>query len=215
MHYYFDETSGRMTMMYGWTKMPVASEPWNYMSIYPKFYESLHVGSNTFTVYSHFSEGITVIIEMDVSASGAAYISTFFPMNPVNEPIPLGEAFMFFDQLTIEYGLLTSNVTMTIILPPSMDLSTMEVIFYAYNMSGTEEWDPAPPDFYIDSVTYNYAENTIILEMPTFPFGLISAMAYIDTGDGGFEIPGYDIFLVSFLVIIISGIVVKKIRKKK
>jgi len=51
--------------------------------------------------------------------------------------------------------------------------------------------------------------------MPTFPFGLISAMAFIDAENLPPEIPGYNIFLISLLAVIISGIVVKKIHKKK
>ena len=82
-------------------------------------------------------------------------------------------------------------------------------------MSGTEEWDPAPPEFYIDSVTYNFAANSIILEMPTFPFGLISAMGYIDSEDLPPEIPGYDLFLMSLMIVIVSSLLIKKIRKKK
>lgn len=36
MHYYFDETSGLVTMMYGWGKIPVPGAEWTYMSYYPK-----------------------------------------------------------------------------------------------------------------------------------------------------------------------------------
>jgi hypothetical protein len=169
---------------------------------------------NTFATSTNFPSGVTVTLEMNVNNTGAAYISTFFPMNPLDEPLPLGTAFAFFDQLMINYSLIISNITMTINLPTSIDLATIRFLFYAYNMSGTEEWDSPPPEFYIDSVTYNLATNSITIEMPTFPFGLISAMAYIDTTDLPPEIPGYNIFLISLLIIITSGIVVKKIRKK-
>jgi len=215
LHFYFDEISGRMTMMYGWTKMPFPGSEWSYMSVYPKFYQALHSGTNTFTVSSYFPSGITVTIEMDVIGSDSAYISTFFPMNPVDEPLPLGTYFAFFDQLLINYSSIIGNVTMTITLPSSIDLSSVVFLFYAYNMSGTEEWDPAPPEFYLTSVTYNFATNSIIIEMPTFPFGLISAMGYIDTEDLPPEIPGFNIFLISLMIVVISGIVIKKLHKKR
>ena len=62
-------------------------------------------------------------------------------MNPVDEPLPLGTAFAFFDQLTTNYSLISGNITMTIILPSTIDLTSVGFLFYAYNMSGTEQWD--------------------------------------------------------------------------
>ncbi|MFW9999135.1 MAG: hypothetical protein ACFE88_03380 [Candidatus Hermodarchaeota archaeon] len=215
LNYYFDETSGRMTMMYGWAKMPIPGEDWTYMSIYPKFYHPLTVGTNTFSVGSYHPSGITVNIEMYVNSPGGAYIATYYPMNPVNEPLPVGESFAFFDQLMTNFSSIVGNITMTIILPPSIDLSTIGFFFYAYNMSGSDKWDPAPPEFYLTSVTYNFASNSIIIEMPPFPFGLISAMAYIDSEELPGEIPGYNIFLISLMIVAISGILIRKIRKNK
>ncbi len=214
LNYYFDETSGKMTMMHGWAKMPIPGEDWTYMSIYPKSYQALHSGTNVFSVSTNFPTGLVVNIEVEVSGSNSAYISTFFPMNPVDEDLPLGEAFAFFDQLMINHSAIIGNVTMTMILPSSIDLSTVGFFFYAYNMSGTEEWDPAPPEFYATSVIYNFATNTITIQMPTFPFGLISAMAYLDSEDLPPEIPGYDLFLISMLVIMISGLLIRKFHKK-
>lgn len=214
LNFQFDETSGEVTMMHGWSKMPFPGSEWSYMSVYPKFYHPLHVGTNTFAVSTNFPSGATVTIEMTLTGSGAAYVSTFFPMNPVDEPLPVGTAFAFFDQLMVNHTLIYGNITMTITLPPSIDLSTVGFFFFAYNMSGTEEWDSPPPEFYIDSVTYNFAANSIEIEMQSFPFGLISAMAFIDSEDLPPEIPGYDLFLMSLLIIMVSGILVKKIRKK-
>ncbi|MFW9902160.1 MAG: hypothetical protein ACFFDY_12920, partial [Candidatus Thorarchaeota archaeon] len=131
------------------------------------------------------------------------------------EELPLGTAFAFFDQLMINYSAIVGNVTMTMIIPSSIDLSTVGFFFYAYNMSGTEQWDPAPPEFYATSVIYNLVANTITIQMPTFPFGLISAMAYLDSEDLPPEIPGYDLFFLSLAIITVSAILVKKIHKKK
>ena len=214
LHFQFDETSGRVTMMHGWSKMPFPGSEWGYMSVYPKFYHALHPGTNTFLVSTNFPSGVTVTMEMDVLGSGAAYISTFFPMNPINEPLPVGTAFAFFDQLMTNFSLISGNITMTITLPSTIDLSTVAFFFFAYNMSGTEEWDTPPPEFYLDSVTYNFVTNSITIEMPPLHIGLISAMAFIDSENLPPEIPGYNIFLMSMLIVIVSGIVVKKMRKK-
>jgi hypothetical protein len=138
-------------------------------------------------------------------------------MNPVNVSLPAGTPIAFFDQLFANYTLITNNITMTIILPPSIDLDEMVFLFYAFNMSGTLEWDAAPPEFYTNSVTYLNATNTIIIEMEPFMFskGILSAMAYISIEDLVAEIPGYDLFLMSLMVVIVSSLIIKKIRKKK
>ena len=84
-------------------------------------------------------------------------------------------------------------------------------------MSGTNEWDSPPPEFYIDSVTYNFVLNTITIEMPAWDRGVISAMAYFsieDIPDTVEEIPGYNIFFLSLMMIIVSGLVIRKVRKK-
>ncbi|MFX1489602.1 MAG: hypothetical protein ACFFBI_10670, partial [Promethearchaeota archaeon] len=113
------------------------------------------------------------------------------------------------------------NVTMTITLPTSIDVSTMVVFFYAFNMSGMNDWSEAPPDFYANYVTIDAGTNSIIIKMEPFMFnkGIISAMAYM-TGEEGEEeiieeIPGYDLYLISFLVIIASALLIRKIRKKR
>lgn len=154
-------------------------------------------------------------IEMDVSNWGAALISNFFPMNPVNESLPQGVAFAFFDQLLINHTLVTGNITMTITLPTSIVLNSVLFIFYAFNMSGTLKWDAAPPEFYQYGVSYNYLTNSITIEMPAYFLanGIISAMAYFSE-EFPPEIPGYDIFLISMLLIITSAVLLKTKRKR-
>ena len=106
---------------------------------------------------------------------------------------------------------------MTITLPTSMYVSTMILFFYAINMSGTHEWDEAPPDFYVDSVTIDVGTNSLIIEMDSSMItkGVISAMAYMTGEEVLEEIPGYDLYLISFLIIIASAILIRKIRKKR
>ncbi|MFW9999136.1 MAG: hypothetical protein ACFE88_03385 [Candidatus Hermodarchaeota archaeon] len=51
------------------------------------------------------------------------------------------------------------------------------------------------------------------------PYMVLSAIAYQpiepSDGDGTPKIPGYNIFLISFMIIITSGILIKNLRKKK
>ena len=58
LNFYFDDTSSKMTMMYGWAKMPIPGEEWTYMSVYPKFYQALHSSTSVFTISTNFPSGL-------------------------------------------------------------------------------------------------------------------------------------------------------------
>jgi hypothetical protein len=134
----------------------------------------------------------------------------------VNVSLPNGTILAYFDQLFTDYGMILGNITMTITLPSSIDVTNIIPLFYAFNMSGTLEWDEAPPDFYDDYVTLDATTNSIILEMDPSMFsrGIISGLSYLLISEVLEEIPGYNIFLVSFLVIIVSALIIRKRRKK-
>ncbi|MEE9574159.1 MAG: hypothetical protein V3W20_13980, partial [Candidatus Neomarinimicrobiota bacterium] len=219
LNFHFDENSGRVNMMYGWSKNPGPVSKWMYMSIYPKFHQTLTPGSNSFTLNTDFPSGATVDVDVNIgpASAGAALIYNYFPKNPVNVSIPEGEVLAYVDQLYANYTAISGNVTMTITLPPSIDVNKMVFFFYAFNMSGTLEWDPAPPDFYINSVNIDNATNSIIIEMEPIMLskGIISAMAYTSIEEILQEIPGYDLFLMSLMIIIVSSLVIKKVRRKK
>lgn len=215
MHMYFDEASGRVEMMYGWMKQPFGMSEWEYMSIYPKFVKALVSGSNSFTMDTDFPTGVTVDVDVTTTGTGAAYIYNQFSMNPVNVTIPNGTVSTYFDMLFTNDSLISGNITLTIHIPTSIDLTRVLFFFYAFNMSGTEEWDAAPPEFYVDSVTYNFVQNTITIIMPPWDRGVVSAMAFFDLdAEPPVEIPGYNIFFLSMMILIVSGLVIRKVRKK-
>jgi len=182
LNFYFDETSGRVTMMSGWMKQPTPGSDWNYMSIYPKFYKALTPGSNPFTLSTDFPSGITVSMDVDVSIGGpdAALIYNYFTMNPVNVSVPEGTPLGFFDQLLINWSLISGNITMTVTLPLSIDIDEIILFLYAFNMSGSMNWDSAPPEFYANYVTFDNLTNSMIYKMEPNMFfkGIMSAMSY-------------------------------------
>lgn len=214
LYFYFDEVSGRMTMMYGWGNMPVPGAEWNYMTYYPKFYRALSFGTNSFTMNSDFITDMTVTVELDVSLGGATpeYIYNFLSMNPVNVSVPEGTALAYFDQLITYYALIDGNITMTMTLPSSIDLNNIELRFYAYNMSGTLEWDEAPPEFY-STIIYDYGTNSFTIETPVWPWGTISAVSYISAPAEEPIIPGYNVLIFVIGIIVISALLIKWKRK--
>lgn len=214
----FDPTSGRIIMMHGWMNTPIPGSEWTYASMYPKFNEALSTGINQFTLQSDFMLDITVDIELNVSIGGPTpqYIYSVIPFNPVNITLPNGTALVFFDQLITNYGLIDGNITFTITFPSSIDLSQTKLFFFAFNMSGTNQWDSPPPEFY-DAIIYDYGSNSIIFEVePWGPNGMISAFAYIDLSQVP-GIPGYEpIFIFGFIIVAILSIITitrKRIKK--
>ncbi|MHA2186041.1 MAG: Loki-CTERM sorting domain-containing protein, partial [Promethearchaeota archaeon] len=101
-------------------------------------------------------------------------------------------------------------------LPSSINVTNIIPLFYAYNMSGSLDWSGAPSSFYDESVILDAATNSIILHMnkTMFSKGIISGLSYVLIEEVLQEIPGYDIFLMSFLVIIVSALIIRKRRKK-
>ena len=215
LNFYFDEASGKVTMMYGWGNMPVPGSEWQYMSYYPKFYRALSFGTNSFTMNSDFITDMTVTVELDVSIGGATpeYIYNFLSMNPVNVSVPEGTALAYFDQLITNWDLVDGNITMTMTLPSSIDLNDIELQFYAYNMSGTLEWDEAPSEFY-DAIIYDYSTNSFTIETPAWPWGVISAISYISVeAEEEPIIPGYNVLIFVIGIIAISALLIKWKRK--
>jgi hypothetical protein len=227
-NFHFDETTGRLEMMYGWIKQPAPGEEWHHMSIYPKFYEELSAGTTHHIVaQTDFLTGMIVgmDITVDPGIPGSALVSNYFPMNPINISIPEGTPLAFFDQLLINWSYITTNITITITFPSSIDIDEIIFYFYAYNMSGTLEWDEAPPEYYDNYVTFNSLTNSItyLMEpewysaqrlMQNGSLGFISAIAYKTIEEALEEIPGYNLFFLSMMIIIVSGLVIRKIRKK-
>ncbi|MFX1314090.1 MAG: hypothetical protein ACFFHD_16000, partial [Promethearchaeota archaeon] len=214
LYFYFDEVSGRVTMMYGWANTPGPGEEWHYLSYYPKFYRALSTGSNSFTMNSDFITDMTVTVNLNVSVGGPTpdYIYNFLPYNPVNVSVPEGTPLAYFDQLITNWMLINGNITMTMTLPPSIDLNDIELRFYAFNMSGTLQWDEAPPEIY-NQITYDYGTNSFTIETPPWPWDVISAISYVSVPAEEPIIPGYNVLIFVIGIIVISALILKWKRK--
>ena len=209
LSYYFDIPSGQLNMMSGWAKLPVSGTDWSYMSYYTKKNVTLSTGVNQFSLESNFNLDIQVDVELNVSvgAPNPEYIYSVLPFNPANSTLPNGTALVFFDQLITHYGLISGNITFTITFPSSIDLNQVELIFFAFNMSGTEQWDQPPPEFY-DAIIYDYSTNSITFEVqPWGPQAILSAFAYIDLSQFP-GIPAYDpILIFSFSILALIALI--------
>jgi len=215
---HFDETTGRMTYLGGDNMM---GPDWFYMSVYPEYIVHLDTGTtNYFILQSDFSIDATVIVNIDTATGGPGvdYLYALLPFNPIGIPLPNGTALLYMDTKITDHTQIVGNVSMTVGLPSSLDLSTLEIFLYAWNMSGTSEWDEPPPDFWY-LVTFDYSANSITFEFPMdSPWAVISAMSYQvreEPEDGQPEIPGFDLYFISLLIVVISAIVIKRKLKRK
>ena len=99
---------------------------------------------------------------------------------------------------------------MTITFPSHLDLNNMEIFLFAYNMSGTYEWDEAPPEVYT-AIIYDYGANSLTLEIPAWgPMSVISAISYNPIEAEEPSIPGYNPLILMISVITIVGFLIKK-----
>ncbi len=183
LHFYFDGAAGKVHYIGGWNYMGA----WVYMSIYPKYIETLSTGLNVFTFQSDLVTDITSTVTVTTSGSGVEYIFAVLSHNPVNESLPIGTPLWYFDQLIINSSLITGNITMTVTFPWSIDLSMVDLHFFAWDMGGTLEWTEPSPEVY-DAIIYNYVTNSIIIENPPIPFPIISAISYENVPPGSFSL---------------------------
>ena len=209
LSFYFDVPTGRTIMMDGWMTLPIPGSEWNYMSFYTKNNETLSTGLNHITLESDFDVDIQVNVDLVVTVGGPSpeYIYSVLPYSPVNVTLPNGTALVFFDQLITNSGLIFENITYTITLPSTIDLHNIKIFFFAYNMSGSEQWDQPPSEFY-DLIIYDYTTNSITFEVePWGSTGMLSALAYIDLGQNP-AIPSYDpILIFSFSIAAIVALI--------
>jgi len=173
LHFYFNGTAGKVHYIGGWNYIGT----WVYMSIYPKYIETLSTGLNVLSFQSDFVTDITSTVTVTTSGPGVEYIFAGLSHNPVNESLPIGTPLWYFDQLIINSSLITGNITMTITFPWSIDLSMVDLHLFAWDMGGTLEWTEPPPEVY-DAIIYNYITNSITIENPPIPFPIISAISY-------------------------------------
>ena len=216
LHFYFDGAEGKTTYIGGWNYAG-PSMGWFYMSVYPENVQHLNPGPNTVILQSDFITDTTVSagIPVAIGTPGTDFIYALLDNNPIGVGLPEGDPLLFLEMKITDHALLAGNITITLTLPSTLDLDTLDIFFWAWNMSGLSQWDAPPPEWE-QTVIYDYANNRIIFEFPVdSPFAVISAISYESAEpEEPEEIPGYDLFLISLLITMISAIILKKKRKK-
>ncbi|MFX1597007.1 MAG: hypothetical protein ACFFBK_13195, partial [Promethearchaeota archaeon] len=184
LYFHFNGLTGIIDYSGGWL---ADYGYWRYISGYIKNIVMLNSGVNVIPIVSEQITDIVSTFQITTSGPGASYLYAMLSQNPVNESIPIGTPLFYFDQLIINSILIIGNMTMTITFPSSIDLSAGDLHFFAWNISGTSQWEEAPQEFY-DSIIYNYVTNSIIVETPPPPFTTISCVSFEPNPPGSFTL---------------------------
>jgi len=218
-----DVSTGQITFMGGWMNMPDGDDTdWMYMSMYPMHNETLHSGTNSISVPNDAVSEIAVYdIEIITNNTDIEVLNALLAHNPTNTSIINGTV-LYYNDLLISNSTGLENLTFYIKFDDSFDLNNYNLTFWAWNMSGNNEWEAAPPEA-ADMFVYNYADNSLTIHFPvegsSGAISIIMAMSYVyigsDTTPGG--IPGYPLLLtlgmLSIGLIALIMIHLKKVKK--
>ncbi len=184
MYYNFSLSTGMTTLLHGWSyrfDYYFGHFDWYFFSFYNETSVPLFPTLNTITLQSLWVLDVLITAEISVSAPGAQFIYALNAINPVNEPIPMGDDLFYLDIKITNHSLLTANISFDITIPSSIDLSTEYLYFFGwYKDSDTTnpEWGGVPQEFY-DSIVYDYGTNSLTLEIPMEgPIMMLIAVGY-------------------------------------
>lgn len=216
---YVDTTSGRITFMGGWMNMPGGDDTtWNYLSIYPMVNETLNAGTNSISVPNDaISEIASSRIDIITSNTGAEIVNAILNYNPINTSITDGTVLYYNDFLiTNTTGL--ANLTFYIKFDDTFDLDNYNLTFWAWNMSGNNEWEEAPTEA-TDMFVYDYADNSLTIIFPigggSGPISIIMAVSYVHAGQPEL-IPGFPLLMtLGFLTVSTAALIMIHFKKAK
>ena len=204
---YVDIASGRITFMGGWMNMPGGDNTtWNYMNIYPMYNATLHSGTNEISIPNDaISEIVVSNIEINTNNTGVELVNAILGYNPTNTSITNGTV-LYYNDLLITNTTGLDTLTFYIKFADSFDLDAYNLTFWAWNMSGNNEWEAAPPSA-TDMFIYDYVDNSLTI---IFPIGggsgsvsITMAVSYISILP---DIPPEETILVLLFLIILGSI---------
>jgi len=216
---YLDTTSRRITFMGGWMNMPGGDDTtWNYMSIYPMVNETLNAGTNSISVPNDaISEIAALRIDIITSNTGVEIVNAILNYNPINTSITNG-AVLYYNDFLITNTTGLEELTFYIKFDASLDLASYNLTFWAWNMSGNNEWETAPPEA-TDMFVYDYADNSLTIIFPidgsSGPISIIMAVSFNYVAPPEL-IPGFPLLItLGFLTVSTAALIMIHFKKVK
>ncbi|MHA1291251.1 MAG: hypothetical protein ACTSQJ_01125 [Promethearchaeota archaeon] len=200
---------------------------WDYYTIFLKnpFYLPIGAGTSIITLINRFIPDFSGFINVTKGITGTQklVLHSFMDINPTNVSLP-GQDLVFFDLMIESYGYLSNNISITLFLPPSYDLSIMNLQFWKWNMYNNT-WELMKKSIIIGT-------NSIKISFNIGPIADIFGISYTlesipgdddddDDDDSSseeeipeLEIPGYSLLILLFSICVISAISIKKQKKR-
>ncbi|MBY9010207.1 MAG: hypothetical protein KGD74_10115 [Candidatus Lokiarchaeota archaeon] len=216
---FVDSTTGRITFMGGWMNFPGGDDStWGYMTIYPMYNETLHAGTNSISFPNDAVSEITDSnIEVITSNTDVEIVNALLDHNPINTSIT-NVTVIYYNDLLITNTTGLENITFYIKFADTFDLDSYNLTFWAWNMSGNNAWEAAPPEA-TDMFVYDYADNSLTILFPvgsgSGPISIIMAVSYIYTGPED-AIPGFPLLItLGFLTVSVIALIMIHFKKVK
>ncbi|MEE9571700.1 MAG: hypothetical protein V3W20_01475, partial [Candidatus Neomarinimicrobiota bacterium] len=216
---YVDTATGRITFMGGWMNMPGGDDTtWNYMTIYPMFNETLDSGTNHISFPNEAVSEVTVsFIEIIADNTGIEVLNALLAYNPINTSITEGTV-LYYNDLLITNATGVTNLTFYIKFDDSFDLNSYNLTFWAWNMSGNNEWSAAPSEA-TDMFVYDYEDNSLTIIFPidgsSGAMSIIMAVSFIYAGPPEL-IPGFPLLItLGFLTVSTAALIMIHFKKVK
>ncbi|MHA2288738.1 MAG: Loki-CTERM sorting domain-containing protein, partial [Promethearchaeota archaeon] len=197
--------------------MPGGSDSsWMYMTIYPMFNKTLPSGTTSVSVPNDAVNEIAISdIEIITDNDGIELVNAILDYNPINTSITNGTV-LYYNDLLITNTTGLDNLTFYLKFDGTFLLLNYNLTFWAWNMSGNNEWEAAPPSA-TDMFIYDYADNSLTIIFPigggSGPISIIMAVSYVYTGPDE-AIPGFP-FLMTFVFLSVGLIALILIHQKK
>ena len=180
--------------------------------------ETLNAGTNSISVPNDaISEIASSRIDIITSNAGPEIVNAILNYNPINTSITDGTV-IYYNDLLITNTTGLANLTFYIKFDDTFDLDNYNLTFWAWNMSGNNEWEEAPPEA-TDMFVYDYADNSLTIIFPiggsSGPISIIMAVSYIHAGQPEL-IPGFPLLItLGFLTVSTAALIMIHFKKVK
>lgn len=224
LNVYYNVTTGTVLFIESYSEWSGGSDSWVFFA---KHNVSLASGTNIFTITSEFITGINASMTMNTTA-GSSFLYSGMNINPTN--VTLNETGLFYlDFMAVDYAVI-SGTSIKVTLPRAINVETIAFNLWWWGIQNAGKhpymWDVLSSEA-IKQTIVNGTENsiTIIFNSSPGPMVGILALSYNVPADApktpppdvtpppGAEIPGYDIWVMLSVIMMVSVIYIHKKRR--
>jgi hypothetical protein len=213
---FLDVASGIPLFTLGHMNMPGNIGP-DFYSFYHKIKAPLITGNNALILQADLIPGFAFRADITAISGGVDFLFAILPASPVHEDIPNGNLLFYSDIMITDHSKV-SQITMTVTLPSSISVDSIDLILYAWG-NATDYggmfgyWEAMPEEEMNNSIVYDVNTNSIRLTIEVNdPLAGVFAWAYVlsseELPEELPEIPGYDLLIILGMLGLASGLII-------